>query len=163
MREIGLRKPRLIVGMLAVGCLAGVQRLGLAEPPAALCSRVRTDDELRAIPSELVPAVNAVLGTSMPAREVIAAAVFRCDQGHVMVCATGANRSCGPANARPIPRRGLVQWCHDNPDAAMVPAVASGHDTIYAWRCRAGAAHIARRVLTRDARGFIAEFLRVLQ
>jgi hypothetical protein len=40
--------------------------------------------------------------------------------------------------------------------------VASGHDTIYAWRCRAGVPEIAGQTLHVDPRGFIAEFWRAL-
>jgi len=99
----------------------------------------------------------------MPAREAIATTVFRCAGGHVLVCTTGANLPCGPANTSRTPGPGVVAWCRDNPDAAMVPAVASGHDTIYEWVCRDGVAQIARQALKVDPRGFIVEFWRVLR
>ena len=57
-----------------------------------------------------------------------------------MVCTVGANLPCGKANTYCDPSAGVVQWCRDNPDASVVPAVATGHDTIYEWRCQGGRA-----------------------
>jgi hypothetical protein len=79
-----------------------------------------------------------------------------------MVCAVGANLPCGKANTNRTPSAGVVQWCHANPDATLVPAVATGHDTIFEWRCRAGAPQIVRQTFHVDSRGFIAEFWKVL-
>jgi hypothetical protein len=129
-----------------------------AEPPAAFCKRVGTDDVSRRIPEGLVPAVNAAFGTRMPAAVAIDTTVFRCAGGRVMVCTAGANLPCGKANAGPTPGAGVVQWCGENPEAAFVPAVVTGHDTIYAWRCQAGTPRIVRQALDVDPRGFVAEF-----
>ncbi len=129
-----------------------------AEPPVAYCQRAGTDDTTRPIPKDLVPAVNAAFGTRMPARVAIDTTVYRCADHRVMVCTVGANLPCGKANTRRAPNPGVIQWCHDNPDAPFVPAAATGHDTIYAWRCHAGAPQIARQVLHTDPRGFVTEF-----
>ncbi len=94
----------------------------------------------------------------MPARVAVETTVFRCVAGRVMACTTGANLPCGKANTDRTPAPGIVQWCHDNPDAAVVPAAATGHDTIFQWRCKSGAPLISRQVLHVDPRGFVAEF-----
>jgi hypothetical protein len=143
---------------LAVSCAAPVR----AETPGAFCKRVVHDDSTRPIPEDLVPAVNAAFGMRLPTRVAVDTTVFRCAGGRVMVCTTGANLPCGKANTKRAPSAGVVQWCRDNPDASVVPAVATGHDTIYQWRCRAGAPSIVRQTLHVDPRGFIAEFWKAL-
>jgi hypothetical protein len=133
----------------------------LAETPAAFCRRVGTDDTTRPIPEALVPAVNAAFGMRMPARVAVDTTVFRC-AGGVMVCTVGANLPCGKANTSRDPSAGVIQWCRDNPDASVVPAVATGHDTIYEWHCHVGQPQIVRQTLQVDRRGFITEFWKVL-
>jgi hypothetical protein len=134
----------------------------LAETPAALCRRIGTADTTRPIPEALAPAVNAAFGMRMPAREAVDTTVFRCAGGHVVVCTVGANRPCGKANTNRDPSAGVVQWCRDNPDTSLVPAVATGHDTIYQWRCHAGVPQMVRQTLQVDRRGFITEFWKAL-
>lgn len=151
------------IGATAVALLAaGWAAPAHAEAPSAACERVGTDDTTRPIPEELVPAVNAAFGMRLPVREAVASTVFRCAGGHVMVCTVGANLPCGKANTSRAPNAGMAQWCHDDPDAAFIPAAATGHDTIYEWQCRAGAPRIIRQSLHVDPRGFVTEFWKVL-
>lgn len=74
-----------------------------------------------------------------------------------MVCTAGANLPCGKANTSRTPGAGIVQWCRDNPAASFVPAVATGHDTIYEWACRSGTPQIVRQTFDVDSRGFITQ------
>lgn len=136
---------------------------GRAEAPAAYCKRIGTDDTTRPIPESLVPAVNAAFAMQMPPREAIATTVYRCAGGRVTACTVGANLPCGKANVSRAPEEGIVRWCHENPNSDVVPAVASGHDTIYEWRCSGGVPLVARQVLHVDARGFVAEFWKTLR
>jgi len=138
--------------------VAGVARV---QTPAALCRQAGTDDTLRPIPASLVPAVNALFHTSIPPDVAVRMTVFRCDGGHVLVCGVGANLPCGKANASKTSAGG-EQWCREHPDAEFIPAYATGHDTIFAWRCLAGQAAIVRQVFQVDPRGFVAEFWRQL-
>jgi hypothetical protein len=133
-----------------------------AAAPAAVCARTGTDDTLRPIPDSLVPAVNTAFGTTMPARTTMDTTVFRCSAGRVLVCTTGANLPCGQANTSRTPGPGAVAWCRGHPNAAFVPAVATGHDTIFAWRCQADTPQIDRQVLEVDPRGFIAAYWKIL-
>jgi hypothetical protein len=55
-----------------------------------------------------------------------------------------------------------VQWCRDNPGASSIPAVATGHDTIFEWTCQAGTAKASRQTLHVDPHGFVAEFWKAL-
>jgi hypothetical protein len=134
----------------------------LAETPSGACARLGAEETPRPIPASLVPAVNAVFGTSMPLPVAIATTVFRCAEGHVLVCTIGANLPCGSANTSRAPEYGVTAWCHDHPNAAVVPAVATGRDTIFAWRCRNGLPRIDRQVYTVDAHGFVTRYWRIL-
>ena len=146
------------VATLAVGRVAPAR----AETPAAFCKRIGTDDTTQPIPEDLVAAVNAAFGMRLPTRVAVDTTVFRCAGGHVMVCTVGANLPCGKADTKRAPSPGVVKWCRDNPDTEVVPAVATGHDTIYAWQCRAGMPSIVRQTLHVDRHGFIAEFWKAL-
>jgi hypothetical protein len=129
-----------------------------AETPATFCQHVGTDDSARPIPESLVAAVNTAFGTNMPERMATDTTVYRCMAGHVLVCTAGANLPCGKANTSRAPAEGETRWCRDNPDASSIPAVATGHDTIYEWSCHAGAPRIVRQTLHTDPRGFVSEF-----
>jgi hypothetical protein len=157
------RVPRLRRAAPAAIMLAACSMVRAhAETPAATCARLGTDDLQRPIPATLVPAINAVFGTNMPVGVAVAATVFRCLDGRMLVCTTGANLPCGPANTSRTPGTGANAWCRDHPDTAFIPAVATGHDTIFVWRCQDGAARVVRQVQTVDARGFIAQYWKEL-
>ena len=104
-----------------------------------------------------MPAVNAAFGTRLPASLAMESTVFRCAGGHVLVCTVGANLPCGKANTSRAPNTGELQWCRDNPGSSFIPAVATGHDTIYQWQCQADKPQIVRQTLHVDPRGFIVE------
>ncbi len=55
-----------------------------------------------------------------------------------------------------------MRWCRENPDAEVVPAQATGDDTIHRRRRHAGTPRIVRQTLHVDARAFAAEFWKVL-
>jgi hypothetical protein len=155
---------RRLVAALTLGAVAAASiTVAHAEQPAAVCARIGTDDALRPIPESLVPAVNATFGTVMPTRVAVDTTMFRCADGHVLVCTVGANLPCGRANTSRTPGPGMVDWCREHPDADSIPAVATGHDTIYAWQCRDGAPQIGRQIDDIDARGFIAQYWRELR
>jgi hypothetical protein len=132
-----------------------------AETPGQFCARARTDDTLRPIPPTLVPAVNALLHTDMPPKVAVRMTVFRCAGGHVLICGMGANLPCGKADTSRTSEGGTA-WCRDHPDADFIPAYATGHATIFDWRCRDGAPVIVRQNFQIDPRGFVAEFWREL-
>jgi hypothetical protein len=133
-----------------------------AEAPAAACARLSDDDTALPIPAFLVPAVNALFGTRMSMSQAVDATVFRCANGRVLVCASEANLPCGPANSSRVPGSGTVDWCRDHANAAFIPAVVTGHDTIFAWECRNRAPRIARQFQAVDTRGFITQYWKEL-
>ena len=71
--------------------------------------------------------------------------MVRCVGPQLMACWVGANLSCGKANVR---RRlpGATAFCRDDPNAASIPMAATGHDTIYDWRCVNGRAVAGKAV-----------------
>ena len=152
-----------IVGLLAstTALTACAAAPSAPEAPAAFCARAGTDDTLRPIPAALVPAVNAAFHTSMPADVAMRMTVFRCAGGHVLACGMGANLPCGKADTSRASIGG-AQWCRAHPDASFIPAYATGHATIFAWRCRDGVAVVTQQVFRVDPRGFVAEFWREL-
>jgi hypothetical protein len=98
----------------------------------------------------------------MPPDMAMKATVFRCGNGHVLVCTVGANLVCGRAKTSRTPGRGQTDWCREHPNDAFIPAVATGHETIYAWRCENGVPRIDRQTLEVDARGFIVQNWKLL-
>jgi hypothetical protein len=153
-----MQTPRWITAAAATLLASGWLTATHAETPTGTCKRIGTTDNLAPITEALVPAVNQAFGTQLPIPEAIATTVFRCADRRVMVCTTGANLPCGKANTRRTPNTGMAQWCHDNSNAEFIPAVATGHDTIYAWRCHGGTPRIVRQTLHVDPRGFVAEY-----
>jgi hypothetical protein len=151
---------RVALAVIAIAALSIAR--SHAETPSAVCARLGNDNTPRPIPPMLVPAINALFRMSMPESMAVATTVFRCADGHVLVCTTGANLPCGQANTSRSPGPGAIAWCRDHPDAAFVPAVATGHDTIFAWRCQGGAPRIVRQVHTVEAHGFITEYWKKL-
>ena len=51
---------------------------------------------------------------------------------------------------------GADEYCRANADADVVPAFATGHDTVWSYRCAGGRAVIVGPTLSRYARGFAA-------
>ena len=90
----------------------------------------------------------------MPDTLIQKTVVYRCADGITMLCATGANIACGKANVSPDPP-GVAAWCHDHADASDVPMFASGHNTIYRWRCAGGKSEIVGTIDAVDSRGFL--------
>lgn len=78
--------------------------------------------------------------------------VFRCIDGAVLLGTAGASLNCGKADTN----RTLTaarRYCRENPDASSIPAYVTGHDTVYAWRCRRAQASAARPSCARAHRG----------
>lgn len=79
----------------------------------------------------------------------------RCAKDKLLACLVGANLNCGKANTRrSLP--GASEFCRANPDAAIIPMAATGHDTIYAWRCAGRRAVATKAVVAVDPDGYDA-------
>lgn len=83
------------------------------------------------------------------------AAFVRCAGPRLLTCWIGANLNCFKANtSRSLP--GASAFCRDNPDADNIPMAATGHDTIYDWRCVGRRAVATKAVVAVDAQGYDA-------
>lgn len=89
---------------------------------------------------------------------VAAGTVWRCKDSHVWACFVGANLPCSKANTSSTPQPGMTDFCKKNPKAGNIPAVVTGHETIYDWRCVDGTAQVVRQRYTPDAQGFVSDF-----
>ncbi len=120
-----------------------------------------TDDTLRPLPASMVGRFRQVFDLPrLPADVAEQTSVIRCVDGRVWACSRGANLPCDKADARrQMPDADA--WCRQG-NSGAVPAYVTGHATLYAWECRGGRAEPVRQVARVDARGFVAEYWRVL-
>jgi len=133
--------------ILAVAWLVG--KPGFADSPGvseatdifAYCAGVGTADK-------------PVLDTAHPGN------YWRCMDGAVYICTVGANIPCDTKADRAKHNVGADSYCRENPDAAIVPAYATGHRTIYEWRCKRGVAAPGRFIARLDRRGFRTDLWR---
>ena len=106
------------------------------------------------VPKKLEPLVAETFGIS--ADQARNSAYVRCAGGKLMACWIGANLDCGKANLRRS-LLGANAYCRDNPGSESIPMAATGHDTIYDWRCDGRRAMAGKAILAVDAQGYIAD------
>jgi len=127
--------------------------LALAPPSAtgaALCPSLAN---VAAAPPELQGKIATAFAIPL---EAARGAVVRCVGVKLMACVPGANLNCGEAD----PRRslpGATAWCRSNPNSDFIPMYATGHATIFNWRCAGGEAVPGKTVVRVDGQGFFAE------
>jgi hypothetical protein len=151
----------LVVALAAGGCTS--------EPtaytdPFAYCAAVGTADTPGAeytgleVPDSIAQSLQVALESpDTPLMILQKGSVWRCMDGKVYACFVGANLPCeAKANTDKTPAQEAVDFCQANPDSDFIPAVALGRETVYEWRCTAGAPEIVRQVNEVDAQGFIA-------
>jgi hypothetical protein len=141
-----------IVAAVAFGALQCVFPASAASGSAA-CASGAGPRAPAPVPKDLEAAVASTFGVSV---DVVRDGGFvRCAKDKLLACLVGANLNCGKANTRrSLP--GGSAFCRANPGADMIPMVATGHDTIYAWRCVGKRAVAANAVVTVDPDGYDA-------
>jgi len=157
---------RLVFSLVVAtaGAIAALFGATIAAPapdelPHAYCARVGTDDTVRPTPPSLAYAVRELF--NFGGRQALRATYYRCADGEVKVCAVGANLPCDKANAsKTLPA--AKRWCATRSDADFIPAYVTGHDTPYAWRCVGGRAEAGALVSPLDARGFFADYWKIV-
>ncbi|MGH6795745.1 MAG: hypothetical protein ACREDD_07250 [Methylocella sp.] len=129
-----------------------------AQDAKSLCARVTTDDRARPLPITLVPAARQLFSFSVdtPSGYIRKGTSFRCMGGKVFLCNAGANLVCGKANTSRT-SVGAADFCKQNPGSYVVPMAATGHATVYEWKCAGNKAVISKQAETVDPRGFITE------
>lgn len=151
----------------SVVCALLLQFAGLAfaqpqEDAFGYCRRVTTDDDPGRVPASLVPAFVKAFGSmATSALNVEGYLHYRCYQGTVMGCVVGANLNCGKADVSQTSHGG-DDWCQSHTNDANVPMAATGHATVYIWRCSGSRAVPVRRSSPVDDRGFEAMNWKVL-
>jgi len=141
--------------MLLASLVVGTSALG-ARPARAAESYCPNPSyqQPRKVPANLVARVAKAL--QIDAALVRGATFVRCAGATLMGCSIGANLVCGEADTRrQIPE--ATRWCHDNPEAKIVPMFATGHATIYEWSCVGRRAVPGKAVFAVDPGGYIAE------
>ena len=146
------------LGALLLSQLVSSPPAAAAGLAAAYCANGAAFSE-RPLPAALASAAASAL--AMDAGMIKIGAFYRCSRGRLLVCAVGANLSCGKANTGRNPPS-VVDYCRRNPDARLVPMAVTGHDTIYAWHCANGAPVIEPPSMAVDADGYIADNWREL-
>lgn len=122
--------------------------------PIAYCARVGTDDTLQPLPHALLPAAEKAFGLHLPEDMGERGVSWRCADGKVLACFTGANLPCGKADTRTTSEP-AGEWCRAHPGAG-IPLVVVGHDTIWRWRCDGQAAVRDGAAWQVDPRGFVS-------
>ena len=142
-------------------CVAGSVmfcRPASAQDMQAYCGKVGNDDRVQPVPDALLPNARRMFDVpaDMVASHVKATTSVRCMNGAVWLCNFGANLICGKADvSRKSP--GADSFCKLNPDSIGVPMSATGHATVYDWKCVGREARIIGQIVQTDGRGFIAE------
>lgn len=152
-------------------CTPG-QSLAAFTDPFAYCAAVGTIDapDARYTGEQPPPAVIAGLRAAFnapadtPADLYKEGTFWRCADGQVKACFVGANLPCEEkADLSETPNEGTISFCKENPNADVVPAVATGRATVFTWRCVNGAPEKGDQVFQADAQGFIADFWYVIE
>jgi hypothetical protein len=82
---------------------------------------------------------------------------WRCMDGHVYACFVGANLPCEEkVNTDRTPTQAENDYCAQNPNADVIPAVVTGRATAYEWRCNNKTPEIVKQIAEPDARGFFS-------
>ena len=155
-----MSKALIIAGLVVIAA-------GLANPPQradaqsesarAYCARVGDDDQARPLRSELVADARRLFEIDLDLSSAfVATSTFtRCMNGKVWLCYVGANLACGKADVSDS--AGAAAFCRQNPNSASVPMSATGHATVYSWKCIGTKAMIDQQFERVDPRGFVAE------
>ncbi|MBZ9806982.1 hypothetical protein LB542_11935 [Mesorhizobium sp. BR1-1-9] len=158
--NVGISRSAMLLGILFSLSMAGAAAAPPADDLYRFCRQVRNDDTIRGYSpalrdgtvqafKKLVPDAKGTPDDS----ELGTQAQYRCMNGKVMACFVGANLPCVKMNAtRDNP--GADEFCRRNPNEDGVPAVATGHDTVFSYRCRDGKAEVTGQTWKLDKRGF---------
>ena len=133
----GLREWLTKLSALGLFCAMpiGIVHASPASAPRAYCAKVVNDDRVRPVPSSLGPAIKRLF--NIGGAYALQTTSYRC------------------ADGKSLP--GATAWCKDNPNSDFIPMAATGHDTIYAWRCANGIAVTGASISQVDARGFFVD------
>jgi len=155
-KEIGSTVARVLLAMVAGMTMMCTS--ASAQDVRAYCARVGNDDRVQPMPGNLIANARRMFELAAETSDsyVQATTSVRCANGAVWLCSYGANLVCGKADVSRS-SQGAERFCRQNPDSIDVPMSATGHATVYEWKCVGRKARIVRQSTKVDARGFIAE------
>jgi hypothetical protein len=82
---------------------------------------------------------------------------WRCMKSMVYGCYVGANLPCtSKAAVDKKPTDEMNKFCKSNRNSKIIPMYVTGHETVYAWRCKGDSPEIEKQVDTMDERGYIS-------
>jgi len=154
-------------GSVAKPTLAPTATAASYTDPFAYCAVIGDLDKPDArytgqpMPEALAVALRTASGASAdaPLEMFTENSYWRCMGGKVYGCFVGANIPCwDKANVDRTPTAAETDFCKEQPNAEVIPAAVTGHETVYEWRCTKGSPEIVRQVLQVDGRGYVADF-----
>ncbi|HSJ56157.1 MAG TPA: DUF333 domain-containing protein, partial [Anaerolineae bacterium] len=133
--------------------------------PFAYCATVGTADAPGPeytgpdMPGAVVQGLRGALNVPETPLDVLENGSFwRCMDGEVYACFVGANLPCeAKADTDRTPTQEETDFCQANPNSDLVPAVVTGRETVYEWRCREGTPEIVRQLFEPDAQGYLPD------
>ena len=173
-----MRPQQLALSLALLLALAGLAGCGTAAAsaatpapaavytdPFAYCAAVGTIDAPDAtytgpqVPQSVAEGLQTALNApDTPLDMLQNGSSWRCMDGAVYACFVGANLPCeAKANTDRTPTQEEIDFCSQNPNSDFIPAVVTGRETVYEWRCRDGAPEIVRQISQPDAQGFLSE------
>jgi hypothetical protein len=150
---------------------AGLEQPAVFTDPFAYCAAVGTIDAPDArysgpkVPKAVAQGLRKALGvsTAAPLEPFLHNTFWRCMNGVVYACTVGANLPCQErADTSRKPTESMTNFCHNNPQAEVIPAVVTGRATAYEWRCAKGRPEAVRQFVQPDARGFLSNIWYVI-
>jgi Tol biopolymer transport system component len=166
----------LLVGAVLVGCGTTATPVATSTPtatatattytdPFAYCATVGTVDAPGSnyvgpqVPESIAQGLQQALNAPDTPIDVLQNGSFwRCMDGSVYACFVGANLPCeAKANTDRTPTQEEIDYCQQNPDSDFIPAVVTGRETVYEWRCLDGVPDIVKQLGQPDAQGFLSD------
>jgi hypothetical protein len=133
--------------------------------PFAYCAAVGTVDAPDSrytgpkVPEAVARGLKTAFGApaNAPLESFLRNTYWRCMDGRVYACTVGANLPCQErADTSRIPGQGVSDFCKNNPQAEVIPAVVTGRATVYEWKCTNAVPEVVRQFAHPDARGFLS-------
>lgn len=136
--------------------------------PIAVCKAARDRDEPETaarVDRATLSRMAKALDLAIPPRELGSRRdgfYWRCMGGDVYVCFVGANIPCWGKPDVSRTNEGASSWCAEHPNDDVVPAYATGRETVWHWGCAGDQAIIRNTDVPLDPRGFrIQEWVRL--
>ncbi len=139
---------------------------GFADP-FAYCAAVGTVDTPDAryagpkVPDQIINGYKqaaALQASTEPLEMFQKLTIWRCMGGKVYACNFGANLPCdSKANTSKTPTPAMLDFCKATPNSDFIPMAATGHDTIYSWRCVNDQPQVLQQIGQVDAQGYLAQ------